>query len=82
VRGAPRGARVSQGDAVLGDAAQPIVLPFGKTPITLTLSAPGHEPQTFRVTPDRDIQSELKLKKRAPRPKPAGAIPSDLESPF
>jgi eukaryotic-like serine/threonine-protein kinase len=82
VRGAPRGARVSRGDVVLGDAAQPIVLPFGKAPLTLTLSAPGHEPQSFSVTPDRDVQSELKLKKRAPRPKPAGAIPSDLESPF
>jgi eukaryotic-like serine/threonine-protein kinase len=82
VRGAPRAARISNGDTVLGDAAQPIVLPFGKTPLTLTLSAPGHEPQTFSVTPDRDIQSELKLKKRTPRPKPTGAIPSDLESPF
>jgi serine/threonine-protein kinase len=82
VRGAPRGARVSRGDAVLGDATQPIALPFGKTPLTLTLSAPGHEPQTFSVTPDQNIQSELKLKRRAPRPKPAGAIPSDLESPF
>jgi serine/threonine-protein kinase len=82
VRGAPHGARILEGDSVLGDATQPIVLPFGKTPLTLTLSAPGHEPQTFSVTPDRDVQSELKLKKRAPRPKPAGAIPSDLESPF
>jgi serine/threonine-protein kinase len=82
VRGAPRGARVALGDAVLGDASGPVSLPFGKTPLALTVTAPGHEPQTFSVTPDRNIESEVKLKRRPARPKAAGSIPSDLESPF
>lgn len=82
VRGAPRGARITLGDAVLGDASGPVRLPFGKTPLALTITAPGHEPQTFSVTPDQNTQSEVRLKKRPPPPKAKGAIPSDLESPF
>jgi serine/threonine protein kinase len=82
VRGAPRGAHIALGDAVLGDASGPVKLPFGKTPLSLTVTAPGHEPQTFSVTPDQNTQSEVRLKKRPARPKASGSIPSDLESPF
>jgi eukaryotic-like serine/threonine-protein kinase len=82
VHGAPRGARVSLGDTLLGDAASPLRLPAGTTPVELTVTAPGYDPQTLRVTPARDTRADVKLKKRAPRPKPPGAIPSDLESPF
>jgi len=82
VRGAPPGARVQRGDEVLGDASRPVPLPFGKTPLELTVTAPGHEPQTLRVVPDRDGESEVKLRRRPARPKPSNDIPSDLESPF
>jgi serine/threonine protein kinase len=82
LQGAPPGARVQLGDEVLGDAAKPVRLPFGETPLELTVSAPGYEPFALSVVPDRDGESEVKLKKRAPRPKPKRDVPSDLENPF
>jgi hypothetical protein len=82
LHGAPPGARVQRGDDVLGEASKPLRLPFGKVPLELTVTAPGHEPQTLSVVPDRDGESEVKLRRRAARPKPSRDIPSDLESPF
>jgi eukaryotic-like serine/threonine-protein kinase len=82
LRGAPSGARVQRGEDVLGDAAKPLRLPFGKTPLELTVSAPGYEPFALSVVPDRDGEIEVRLKRRAPRPKPKGNVPSDLENPF
>ncbi len=82
VRGAPRGARVLHAGEALGEADKPVLLPFGKAPLELTVTAPGHEPSTFSVVPDQDRASDVKLKKRAARPKSVGTIPSDLESPF
>jgi hypothetical protein len=82
LHGAPPGARVLLGDEVLGNAAEPVRLPYGTSPLTLTVSAPGYEPLALEVVPEQDRQSEIKLKRRAARPKPVGAVPSDLESPF
>jgi serine/threonine protein kinase len=82
VLGAPRDARVSSGGKVIGEASEPVSLPFGTSPVELTISAPGYEPQKIKVTPDQDGSTEVKLKKRAARHKTEGAIPSDLESPF
>jgi serine/threonine-protein kinase len=84
VRGAPPGARVSLGDQALGAAADPIALPYGTAPLLLTVAAPGYESHVLSVVPDRDSESDVKLKRRVVRPsKPApGNIPSDLESPF
>jgi hypothetical protein len=82
LHGAPPGARVQRGDEVLGEASKPVLLPFGKAPLELTVTAPGHEPQTLSVVPDRDAESDVKLRRRAARPKPSRDIPSDLESPF
>jgi serine/threonine protein kinase len=83
LRGAPPGARVQHGSEVLGEASKPVRLPFGTTPLELTVTAPGHEPQTLSVVPDRDGESELRLRRRAAaRPKPSSDIPKDLESPF
>jgi eukaryotic-like serine/threonine-protein kinase len=81
LRGAPGGARVLLDDRPLGDAREPVPLPFGSAALELTVSAPGYEPLLLSVVPDRDSEREVKLKKRAARPKPA-RIPSDLESPF
>jgi hypothetical protein len=81
LRGAPAGARVQLGDEVLGDASKPVRVPFGKRPLELTVSAPGYEPFALSVVPDRDAEHEVKLKRRAARPKPKG-VPSDLENPF
>jgi eukaryotic-like serine/threonine-protein kinase len=81
LRGAPAGARVLLGDKPLGEAEQPLPLPMGSAPLELTVSAPGYESLVLSVVPDRDTEREVKLKKRASRPKPA-RIPSDLESPF
>jgi hypothetical protein len=81
LRGAPPGARVQRGDDVLGEASKPVRLPFGRAPLELTVTAPGHEPHSLSVVPDRDGESEVKLRRRA-RPKPSSDIPSDLESPF
>ena len=82
LRGAPAGARVLLGDEVLGSAAAPVRVPFGKSPVTLTVTAPGHEPLALEVVPERDRDAEVRLKRRAPRTKSVGAVPSDLESPF
>jgi eukaryotic-like serine/threonine-protein kinase len=82
VRGAPTGARVQLGEDVLGDTSGPLRLPFGKAPLELTVSAPGYEPFALSVVPDRDGESEVRLKKRVTRPKPKRDVPSDLENPF
>jgi serine/threonine-protein kinase len=82
VHGAPAGARVMRGDEVLGSVDAPIALPFGKATLELTVTAPGYEPLPLEVVPDHRQESDVKLKRRAARPKPAGSIPSDLESPF
>ncbi|HTV18258.1 MAG TPA: protein kinase, partial [Polyangiaceae bacterium] len=82
LRGAPAGARVQRGDDVLGEASKPVRLPFGTAPLELTVTAPGHEPQTLSVVPDHDAASDVKLRRRAARPKPTSDIPKDLESPF
>jgi eukaryotic-like serine/threonine-protein kinase len=82
LHGAPNGARVLRGDDVVGDANRPVLLPFGKTSVELTVAAPGYEPLSLSVVPDHEIESDVKLKRRAGRPKSVGTIPSDLESPF
>jgi len=82
LHGAPPGARVQLGDDLLGDAAGPVRLPYGTSPLSVTVSAPGYEPLVLEVVPERDRESEVKLKRRAARPKPVGTVPSDLESPF
>jgi eukaryotic-like serine/threonine-protein kinase len=82
LHGAPAGARVQLGEDVLGDAAKPVRLPYGKSPLTLTVSAPGYEPLALEIVPERDRESEVKLRRRAARPKAVRTVPSDLESPF
>jgi hypothetical protein len=57
-------------------------LPFGKVPLELTVIASGYEPFPISVVPDHDAESEVKLRRRAGRPKPKGSVPSDLENPF
>jgi hypothetical protein len=66
----------------VGEAPGPIAVPFGETPVELRVTAPGYAPQTLSVTPQHDQSVDVKLDKRAPRPKPPDAIPSDLENPF
>jgi hypothetical protein len=46
------------------------------------VTAPGYEAMTLSFVPDQDGERDVKLKKRAPRPKQKREIPSDLESPF
>jgi serine/threonine protein kinase len=81
LRGAPPGARVHVGEELFGDASKPLRVPFGEAPLELTVTAPGYEPFALSVVPDRDAEHEVKLKRRAHRPKPKG-VPSDLENPF
>jgi serine/threonine protein kinase len=82
LRGAPAGARVLLGDKPLGNAAEPVALPFGDAALDVTVTAPGFESLVVSVVPDRDSEREVKLKRRAARPKAPASIPSDLESPF
>ena len=82
VRGAPPGARVSIGGVPVGEAPGPLRVPFGEAPVELRVTAAGHTPQSLRITPQGDQSVEVKLAKRAPRPKPPIAIPKDLENPF
>jgi eukaryotic-like serine/threonine-protein kinase len=82
LHGAPAGARVLLGDKPLGNAGEPVTLPFGNAALDVTVSAPGYEALVLSVVPDRDSEREVKLKKRAARPPKPASIPSDLESPF
>ena len=79
VSGAPEGALVKLGDRVLGEAPGPIALERGAAPLELTVSARGHEPRTFSLTPDRDATLEAPLQKLAARRK---KVSRDLENPF
>jgi hypothetical protein len=81
VRGAPRGARILVDGKAIGEAPGPVSLAFGDAPVQVTVTAPGHEPTTFTVTPDHAVDTSVKLKRRAGARQPA-AIPRDLESPF
>ena len=78
VRGAPRGAKLWVDGKPVGEASDPVVLPFGQAPVPMTVSASGYETATVTVVPDRTASVSVRLKKR---PSPA-AIPRDLESPF
>jgi serine/threonine protein kinase len=82
LHGAPPGARITLNGALLGEAPGPIAVPFGKSAVELSVTAPGYEPQKLTVTPAEDQSTEIKLKKRVSHPKTPGGIPSDLESPF
>jgi serine/threonine-protein kinase len=94
VRGAPAGARVWAGDRLLGEAPGPVAIAFGAAPVTLTVTAAGHEPATVTVVPNHALEVTVALgrratrresRARAPGPPAAredGKIPSDLESPF
>jgi hypothetical protein len=77
VRGAPRGARILLDGKVLGDAPGPVAVPFGETPVQLTVTAAGHPPATVSVLPNKAV--EVKLKRRAAA---APDLPRDLENPF
>ncbi len=83
VRGAPQGARVWFDGKSLGEASAPLPVPFAESPVQLTVTAPGHEPQTLTLTPNKAQDASVKLaKKRGSGAAVRGAIPSDLESPF
>lgn len=83
IAGVPAGARVTLDGKLLGAAPDPVNLPFGETPVVLTVSAAGFQPAQISVTPDRAQSVSIKLKKRALAAAPGNpAIPSDLESPF
>jgi hypothetical protein len=83
VRGAPQGARVWFDGKSLGEASAPVPVPFADSSVQLTITAPGHEPGTLSLTPNKVQEATVKLvKKRGAGAAVRGAIPSDLESPF
>jgi hypothetical protein len=83
VLGAPRGANVWFEGKSLGEVGSPVPVPFAENPVQLTITAPGHEPQTLTLTPNKTQEATVKLaKKRGGGAPVRGAIPSDLESPF
>jgi hypothetical protein len=83
LRGLPRGARVLLDDQPLGEAPGPVSVPFGESQRQLTVTAPGHEPTTVSLVPNRASTMTLKLKRRAAAvTSPRAAIPKDLENPF
>jgi hypothetical protein len=81
VQGAPPEARVLLDGKVLGNADTPIALPHGEAPIRLMISAPGYEPATITVVPDKSSAQPVNLRKRATTASPRG-VPRDLENPF
>jgi serine/threonine-protein kinase len=82
VKQAPPGAVVLLGKEKLGEAPGPVLLPYGRTALELTVAAHGYEPKTVRVVPSARVEVAAPLSKaerKAPRPQ---ALPSDFEDPF
>jgi serine/threonine-protein kinase len=87
VKGAPAGAAVLLGKEKLGEAPGPVMLPYGREPLELTIIARGHESKTVSVVPSGRVEVAAPLSKAArgarPQAKPSGqALPSDFEDPF
>jgi len=82
LQGPPGGAVVRQGDRILGDAASPVLLPYGLEPIELTLAAKGYQTRSFTVTPSAPLELRLTLEPSKRRQGKRGALPGDLENPF
>jgi serine/threonine-protein kinase len=82
LQGPPGGAVVRLGDRILGDAASPILLPYGTEPLELTVAAKGYETRKVTVTPNASLELHLTLEPIKRRPGKRSALPRDLENPF
>jgi eukaryotic-like serine/threonine-protein kinase len=82
LHGPPSGAIVRHGDRIMGDAASPILLPYGVEPLELSVAAKGYETRSVTVTPNAALELRLTLEPSKRRPGRRGALPRDLESPF
>lgn len=81
VRNAPPGAEVWLNDTKLGAAGEPLLVPYGESPVELTVKSHGRPPRTLRVTPD--AAAEVSLPPDRPRaPAKRTTLSSDLENPF
>ena len=82
VRQAPAGAELFLGDRRLGSTDEPLAVPFGREPLTLTLRAPRFKPATIELTPNRNqtvSAPELRpAKAQGSAPKPR----KEYENPF
>jgi hypothetical protein len=63
--GAPPKAQVFRGKELVGEASAPVELPYGASPVELTVKAPGYKPHTLTVTPDKDAPVAVAME-RAP----------------
>jgi eukaryotic-like serine/threonine-protein kinase len=85
----PEACELYLGDARLGVAPGPFVLPRGDAPLALSVRAPGHKPATLTFVPRSNGTEKVELA-RVPRASPAKdaatsspkRTPSDLERPF
>jgi serine/threonine-protein kinase len=82
VEGAPQGARIFQGDKLLGAAPGPVELASGNAEVLLNVVAPGHDTAQVRVVPEKSLSVTVKLKKHDVGAARRSTIPRDLESPF
>jgi serine/threonine-protein kinase len=82
IKGAPNGAKVLLDDAQVGTAPGPISMPARQHSVELKVTAPGYEPATVTLFPDRSLTVDVTLKKRPAPARGKSTIPRDLESPF
>jgi hypothetical protein len=79
IRGAARGAEVFLGDRKLGAAEDEVLVPYGDTPVQLTVTAPGRPSRTVQVTPNAAAEIDVPPEKRAAK---RPVFSRDLENPF
>ena len=84
VTDAPDGTQVMLAGAVIGVTPTPVQIKRGGDPVTLVFQADGFYPLSKQVTPDKDQDLEVKLKKRrvAAPIKPPGENGDALADPF
>jgi len=80
VTGVPEGTEVFAGGMTVGAAPGPVQLPRDAAPLVLTFKADGHVMTSKEVTPDRDQEIKIVLKKRASGGKKATR--DDILDPF
>jgi hypothetical protein len=86
--GAPAGTDILRGGEKIGDAATPLVLDRGTTPIDLELRHLGYAPLKQQLVPDADHTVEVSLQRAKPRPGGNGSNPKSahdshgIEDPF
>lgn len=70
ITGAPAGSEVAIAGTPVGVAPGPVQLPYGASPIVLTIRAKGYLPASHKLTPDHEQTVAVTLKRRPAAKRP------------